>query len=118
MIVGFEFLEIAIGSEYLRSWLADFRTPNSNQTLSALIRECSQEYGIDNTENSGARADAESECDHSHSGKSRALAQHACAEAQILPQRLHKRFPAGRADDFLRNFEIPSLQAYGAKRIH
>jgi len=59
VIVGLEFLEIAIGCEYLRSWLADFRTPDSNQTLSALIGECSQEYGIDNTEYGGARADAE-----------------------------------------------------------
>src|SRR5213082_2850377 len=36
---------------------------------------------------------------------------------QILPARLHKKFPAARADDFLAAFEIASLQAHGAKRI-
>ena len=54
---------------------------------------------------------------HSNSGKGGRLAEHAYGEAQILPERLNKALPAGRADDFLRNFEAPPLQAYSAKRI-
>jgi len=56
-------------------------------------------------------------CDHSHGGKAWTPAQHARAEAQILPQRLDKRFPADRADDFLRNFGASSLQTHSSKRI-
>ena len=117
MTVVLEFLKISIRCEYLCPWLADFHTPNSNQALSALIGERSQDYGIDNTENGGTRADAESKCGHRHGGKARTLTQHTGSEAQILPQRLDKRFPAGTADNFLRNFEIPPLQAHGAKCI-
>src|SRR5206468_9013589 len=44
-------------------------------------------------------------------------AQDTLSVAQILPQRLDKRLPASRADDFLRNLEISPLQTHGAKRI-
>ncbi|PYX49872.1 MAG: hypothetical protein DMG76_36170 [Acidobacteria bacterium] len=72
---------------------------------------------MDDAEDDCARADAEGErqdCDGSEAG---GLAEHASSEAQILPTGRHKRFPAGRAHDFLRDFEAPSLQAYCPKRI-
>ena len=72
---------------------------------------------IDHAEDGSVCADAESErqdCDGSEAG---GLAEHASSEAQILPTGRHKRFPAGRAHDFLRDFEAPSLQAYCPKRI-
>ena len=47
-------------------------------------------------------------------GKAGRLAEHADGEAQILQASFHKRFPACRADDFLRNFETATLQAHGA----
>ena len=70
---------------------------------------------IDHAEDGSVCADAESErqdCDGSEAG---GLPERARSKAQILPQRLHKRFPAGRADDFLRNFKIPPLQAHCPK---
>src|SRR5439155_1565922 len=63
----------------------------------------------------GTYAERKSEdCDE---GEPERFAEHTDGEAQILPQRFDKGFPARRADDFLRNFEIAPLQAHGAKRI-
>jgi hypothetical protein len=36
---------------------------------------------------------------------------------RLFPSCLHKRFPAGGADDFLRNFETSSLQTHSSKRV-
>src|SRR5207245_10740136 len=60
-------------------------------------------------------SDAERESQDGNCGKAGKLAEHADGEAQILPQRLYKRFPAARTHDFLRNFETASLQADCAK---
>src|SRR6266478_2292348 len=68
-------------------------------------------------ENCRVQSDSQSQRENYGGSKSWILAQHASSEAQILPQRLDKRFLAGRADDFLCNFETPPLQAHGAKRI-
>src|SRR6267142_2414938 len=73
--------------------------------------------GIYEAEDCGVRADAKGKSQNSNTSEAGRLAQRAEAEAQILQQRLDKRFPSGRADDPPRNFETPLLQAHGAKRI-
>src|SRR5712691_4396319 len=68
-------------------------------------------------ENCRVQSDSQSQRENYGGSKSWMLAQHASSEAQILPQRLDKRFPARRTDDLLRNFEASSLQSHSAKRI-
>src|SRR5580704_14363019 len=60
----------------------------------------------------GVCSDAEGEREHDYCGEADILAKRSSREAQILPTCLHKRFPAGRADHFLRNFEGAALQAH------
>jgi len=54
-------------------------------------------------------------CASGDGGEARRFAQHAKAEAEVQPARLHKGFPAARANDFLADFEAPSLQAHCSK---
>src|SRR5207244_7464955 len=108
MAVSLKFLKIPIRGEYLCPGLPNFCTPDSHQTLGILIGKVSQKDGIYNAENGGVGADAEGKSENRNGGEAGFVGQHAQAEAQILPQCLDKRFPAGRADDFLRNLEIPT----------
>jgi len=73
--------------------------------------------GVQQAEDGGVRADAEGQWNHSNSGKSGISAQRTQAEAHILPEGFHKRFPAGGADDFLRSFQVAAFQAHGPKRL-
>jgi hypothetical protein len=52
-------------------------------------------------------ADAECQCQDGHSSEAGRLAQRAKAETHVLPQRVQKKFPAGRADDFLGDSRLP-----------
>src|SRR6266404_3552885 len=63
--------------------------------------------GIYEAEDCGVRADAKGKSQNSNTSEAGRLTQRAEAEAQILPTCVHKRFPAGRADDFLCNFGTP-----------
>src|SRR6266576_2136403 len=81
------------------------------------IRKRSQQERIDNTEDCCCCPNPQRQGKHCDGSEAGILAEHSCAKAQVLPTRRQKRFPAGRADDFLRNFETPPLQAHGAKRI-
>ncbi len=94
------------------------RRPLENHQLLLLShRQCPQQHGIYKTENCGVGSDAEGQGEHGDSGEAGGFAQHARSEAQILPQSLYIEFPGRGADYFLCDFQTPSLQPYGAKRI-
>src|SRR5436309_12574088 len=82
-----------------------------------LRRHCAKHQRIYEAEDCSVRADAKGKSQNSNTSEAGRLTQRAETEAQILPARLHERFPAGSPDDFLRNFETSLLQMHGAKRI-
>src|SRR6266480_602423 len=94
-----------------------FRRQDSDEPFGVLCGYTSEKQGVNNAEDGHIGRNPESRCQHRDDGESWRFAQNARCEAQILPTRRHKRFPAGRTDNFLCNFETPPLQADGAKRI-
>src|ERR1700746_2171446 len=90
---------------------------NEDKTLGIWIRQRPQERGVHYSEDGAVDAKAESECEKSDDGKAWTFAEYTHSVAQVSPARLHKRFPAGRADRFLCNLKIPPLQADGAKGV-
>src|SRR5437660_12594522 len=88
-----------------------------HQTISLRVWQSLQQNGIDHREDRGVGADSERQCEDDYRGESRIFAERADAIPQILPQPLHKTLPASRANDFLRTFEIPPLQAHVPKRF-
>ena len=75
-----------------------------HQTISLRVWQSLQQNGIDHREDRGVGADSERQCEDDYRGESRIFAERADAIPQILPQPLNKRFPAGRADNFLRSY--------------
>src|SRR5882762_9158475 len=96
------------------SWL---HAPDHHELLRVLVRKGAKHSGVQGAENGSVQTDAQGQCQHGNGSKTVILAQHAQAEAQILPARLHKKFPAARAIEFLGNFETAALQLHFAKRI-
>src|SRR6266403_5102394 len=88
------------------SW---FYAPDHHELLRVLVRQGAKDCGVQSAENGRVHTDAQGQCQHGDGSKTGILAQHAQAEAQILPARLHKKFPAARANEFLGNFETAAL---------
>src|SRR5262245_7239687 len=64
--------------------------PNHHQSVRLAIRRRLEQNGIDHTENSRVRADAERQRQHGDEGEAGALHQRSRAVAQVLNQRLDK----------------------------
>src|SRR2546427_623412 len=90
---------------------------NEHKTFRVRIGQRPQEHSVYYRENGAVDAKAESECEERDQGKGGTFAEHTQPVAEISPAHLQNRFPARRANDFLRAFEIAALQAHGAKRI-
>src|ERR1700746_2250182 len=88
-----------------------------HQAISLWVGQSLQQNGIDHREDRGVSADSQWKSENDNRREGWIFAEHAEAEAQILPQPLHKRFPASRADLLLGNFEAPLLQTHRAKRL-
>ena len=89
----------------------------SHNSVWIAIRQRYQKHGVHYAENCRISADAEGKREQDDRSEAGGLAEHADGEAQILPQCFYKKFSAGRANDFLGNFETSALQAHRAKRI-
>src|SRR5213080_36267 len=94
-----------------------FYAPDHHELLRVLVRKWAKDCGVQRAENGRIHTDAQGQCQHGDGSISAILAQHAQADAQILPAGFNEGFPAGGANDGPRNFEIALFQAHGAKRI-
>ena len=83
---------------------------NLAQLFGPRNRQGSQPNRIQQLEDRGVSPDTESKRQHNYSGESGRLIQCSKCEAEIMPARLQKGLPAGRANDFLRNFESALLK--------
>ena len=72
-------------------------------------RQVTKQNGVHDAEDRGVSTDAKCEGEHRDEREAGAFAQHAGAEEQIPPQRVHYGLPATRADDFLGNFGTAAL---------
>ena len=86
--VGTKFLKIAVRSEDLRPWLADFGAPDSSETVGVSVRKGPKKYGIDDAKDGGVGADAEGEGENGDGGEARGLAKLAEGEAAIREERM------------------------------
>jgi len=92
-----------------------FRRNNSNEPLGIFRRNAAKKQSINHAEDGHVRGNAKSRRENGDESKTRIFAKNASSKAQILPARLHKGFPAARANDFLCKFKAAALQTHCAK---
>ena len=98
-----------------RTWVVN---PNLHQLLWCFhTGRRAEQQSVNKAEYCCIQPNAQSQCDDDGNRRSWIFAKHAGGEAQVLPQRVDKKFPAPGANDFLGNFWVSALQAHSAKRI-
>src|SRR6266446_443050 len=79
--------------------------PHHHQTIGFWIGQRPKKHGINQGENGGIRAHAESDREHNNSSEAGVFAEHARTEAQVLPQNLKEWKTAPVAVDFFGLFD-------------
>src|SRR5712664_2499720 len=91
-----ELLEEGIGiTEFAREVASGGHPHEMEDFLRVLDRQRSPERGVEKGKDGSVCPYSECQRQHDNSGEAGRPAEHAGGEAQILPARLHKRFPAG-----------------------
>ena len=103
-------LEFYIGETACRSG-SGFQA-DTVQFLGLFDGEGFEHHAIEDRKDGAVRSDAQSERENCDGCEAGVASQSAYCVAQILPPRLHKRFPAGSANDFPCGFETPHFQTH------
>src|SRR6266849_5068579 len=73
-----------------RALAARIRLPEPDNLLRLLVRQRPQQDSVNHTEDGGGRTDSERQCEYSHAGEARVLAQLPQRKAHILESSSHR----------------------------
>ena len=95
MVLFTQLCEVGVGPAGPANAVLRLGLKHVEKLLCSWVGKRLQEHGVNDAENGGVGADAESECEDGNDGEAGRLAEHANGEAEVLPAGFNERFPAG-----------------------